>query len=64
MKIARPTKSGHGLRSGPEEGGLLWSGNKSGTGQGQKSHGYQEMSRLSRAEGQNVSLGGRVRAGV
>lgn len=63
MKIARP-KSGHGLRSDPEEGGFLWSGNKSGTGQGQKSHGYQEMSRLSRAEGQNVSLGGRVRAGV
>ena len=56
MGITQPT-SGQGLRSGLEKGGFVWCGNRSGTGQRQKSHGHQEMSSLSRAERQNVSLG-------
>ena len=56
MGITQP-KSGQGLRSGLEKGGFVRCGNRSGTGQRQKSHGHQEMSSLSRAERQNVSLG-------
>ena len=57
MEITQP-KSGHRLRSGLEKGGFVQCENRSGTGQRQKSHGYQEISSLSRADRQNVALGG------
>lgn len=51
-------KSGHGLEVSLEKGGFVQCENRSGTGQRQKSHGYQEMSSWSRAEAERGSVCG------